>query len=155
MVLGLSPYLLITPLVAYFKLKYRNKKSIILYAITIFFAIQEPFLAIIKKDTINYNNKKIESLMIRKEKLQKDNDLFSKRGAYGLYKQNSKDIIEIDKEIKQLETKKIDKNIYVSLLEILIIFLVEYMLYVQLKYSIKKEEKTINKGEKVENWNEI
>lgn len=141
-IFNLSPYLLIGLLIAPFKVLYRENKSYILYIITLFFALQLPLLPLIEAKKIAKNNQDTYFLESRILKLQNDNEKLIKSGAWGIYKQNNLEIQDLKNELKLLNHDIIEVNYYKSFIEILIIFLVEYMLFFQLK-NHKKNVKDV------------
>lgn len=137
-IFGISPYLLIGALIAPFKVIYRNKKSLILYAITLFFALQLPLLPLIESNKIKDSQAYLEDLINKKNLLTEQNKNLLKNGGYGIYKYNQTEINNLDSKIDQVKNNSIEVNFYKSFVEVLIIFLVEYMLYFQLINFIKK-----------------
>lgn len=129
----ISPYLLIGLIIAPMKLIYRNNKSYVLYIITLFFALQLPLLPIIEHNKIKNNNNYIQELTDRKDLLVKQNQQALKNGAWGAYKENNQAILILEQKIEEYKTNSIEVNYYKSFIEMLIIFLVEYALYFQLK----------------------
>ena len=147
-VLGASPYILIVFLIAYFKFFFREKKVYVFFIITLFFSIQKPLESLIKKDDFLRIAEITNERIARKQVLVYDNIKFKNSGAWGLYKQNALEIQKIDEEIKDLHKVKKPKNKYLSFIEILCIFLVEYSLYYQLinfnkKRKIKKTKEIL------------
>ncbi len=132
-IFDISPYLLIGVLVAPMKLIYRDSKSYILYAITLFFALQLPLLPIIEHEKIKNNVNYIQELTLRKEQLISQNEKILKNGAWGIYKNNNQVIADLEIKIENYKNKSIEVNYYKSFVEMIIIFLVEYMLFFQLK----------------------
>lgn len=132
-IFGLSPYLLIGILVAPMKLIYRDNKSYILYIITLFFALQLPLLPVIEYEKIRNNTNYIQELTNRKESLILQNEKILKNGAWGIYKENNKSINDLETKIENFKNNSIEVNYYKSFIEMLIIFLVEFMLFFQLK----------------------
>jgi hypothetical protein len=128
-----SPYLLIGLLIAPMKLIYRSNKSYVLFIITLFFALQLPLLPIIEYNEIKNNINYIEELSNRKEQLIIQNEKILKNGAWGIYKENNKNIQELELKIENNRNTSIEVNYYKSFIEMLIIFLVEYLLFFQLK----------------------
>lgn len=132
-IFAFSPYLLIGLLVAPMKLIYRDNKSYVLYAITLFFALQLPMLPIIEHEKIKNNANYVQELSLRKEQLVLQNEKILKNGAWGVYKYNNQVIAELESKIENYKSNAIEVNYYKSFVEMLIIFLVEYMLFFQLK----------------------
>jgi len=140
-IFNLSPYLLIGLLIAPFKVLYRDKKSIVLYAITLFFALQLPLLPLVEANKIKDSQANIQELINKKILLTEQNKFVLKSGGFGIYNNNNKEINNIDSKLESIKNNAIEVNYYKSLIEILIIFLVEYMLWFQLrnlKLPIKK-----------------
>ena len=132
-IFNISPYLLIGLVVAPMKLIYRDNKSYVLYVITLFFALQLPLLPIIEYQKIKNNANYIEELSSRKEQLIFQNEKILKNGAWGIYKENNKNITDLEVKIENYKNNSIEVNYYKSFIEMLIIFLVEYMLFFQLQ----------------------
>jgi len=134
-IFNVSPYLLIGLIVAPMKLIYRDgkNKNHILYVITLFFALQLPLLPIIEYQKIKNNANYIEELSARKEQLISQTEKILKNGAWGIYKENNKNIADLEIKIENYKNNSIEVNYYKSFIEMLIIFLVEYMLFFQLQ----------------------
>ena len=132
-IFSLSPYLLIGMLIAPMKLMYRDNKSYVLYVITLLFALQLPLLPIIEYNKIQNNENYLTELSQRKAQLIDQNNKILQNGAWGIYKENNRAILELENKIENYKNNSIEVNYYKSFIEILIIFLVEYMLFFQLK----------------------
>jgi hypothetical protein len=144
-ILGLTPYIFVAIPIAFFKFFQHQAKAgfvAVLYILTIFFAIQNPLKSVIyHKNVVELQNEK-NMLQQKSVNLENERNKHVRNGAYGALKDIRKDILINNEKLAQLDYKlnKMNSNIYVAIIQILVIVCIEIMLYLSLfEYYLNKK----------------